>query len=139
MFTINLTRLWIIVVCSLSSYTFAAEDSGMSDFFADERNKIAFNNAVKGGMMEKSRDQMMEMCKKGIDKKETIDCECLNKELKKITDEELFYESVTSYREYQERVQAAKDNDQAKLEKLKQKHANRIGMGKKIDKACGNK
>ena len=68
-----------------------------------------------------------------------MDCDCIAKALKNITDEEMFYESVTSYREYQERVQAAKDNDQEKLEKLKQKHAKRVGLGQKIDKACAKK
>ena len=120
----------------ISSYGIAAENTGMSEFYADERNKQAFNNAVKGGMLAKSREQMMVLCEREKAKNESMDCECIDKALKTVTDEEMFYESVTSYREYQERVQAAKDNDQEKLEKLKQKHAKRIGLGQKIDKAC---
>ena len=72
-------------------------------------------------------------------KDKSIDCDCFVKELKNISDEEMFYDSVTSYREYQERVQASKENNVAKLEQLKQKHAKRNGLGKKLDIACGGK
>ncbi|WP_455202810.1 hypothetical protein [Kaarinaea lacus] len=123
----------------ISSYAMATENAGMSAFYADDRNKQAFNNAVKGGMLAKSREQMMVLCEKEKEKNKSMNCECIAEALNDITDEEMFYESVTSYREYQERVQAAKDNDQEKLEQLKQKHAKRIGLGQKIDKACSKK
>jgi len=137
MFTISLKRLSVVIVCCLSSHSFAAENTGMSEFYADEKNKIAFKNAVSSGMLQKGRDQMKTMCLKEKDKKNSLDCECFERELKKISDEEMFYDSITSYREFQERVQASKDNNQEKLKQLEQKHAKRYGMGKKLDKVCG--
>jgi len=137
MFIINLKRLSIVIICTVSSYSFAAENSAMSAFYANDRNKIAFNNAVNGGMLQKGRDQMMAMCMKEKETKKLLNCECLKKELDNISDEEMFYDSVTSYKEYQERVQASKENNQEKLEQLQQKHAARNGLGKRLDEACG--
>ena len=140
MLKVKLKNLSIaLLMFFISSAAFATEYAGMSEFYADERNKQAFNNAVAGGMMNKSREQMMVLCEKEKAKNKSMDCECIAKALNNTTDEEMFYESVTSYREYQERVQAAKDKDQEKLEQLKQKHAKRIGLGQKIDKAGSKK
>ena len=138
---IYLTLLTASFVFVVSSYSFASENTDMAAFYADEKNKIAFNNAVKSGMLQKGRDQMKAMCLKEKENKKdkSIDCDCFVKELKNISDEEMFYDSVTSYREYQERVQASKENNEAKLEQLKQKHAKRNGLGKKLDIACGGK
>lgn len=137
MFNINLKYLSIIIVCAISSYTFAAENPAMAEFYANDRNKMAFDNAVKGGMMQKGREQMMAMCMKEKETKKSLDCECLKREINKITDKEMFYDSVVSYQEYQARVQAAKENNQEKLDQLKEMHAKRNGLGKKIDNACG--
>lgn len=139
MLNYKLKILLIIIVITASTYTLAANNPAMETFYADENNKMAFDNAVKTGMMQKGREQMMAMCIKDKATNKSLDCECLKKELDKITDKEMFYDSVISYREYQERVQAARDNNQEKLDQLKQKHAKRKGIGKKIDNACGNK
>ena len=139
MFKIYLRFLTAAFVCVMSSYLFASENTEMATFYADEKNKIAFNNAVSSGMLQKGREQMNAMCLKEKEKNKSIDCDCFVRELKNISDEEMFYDSVTSYREYQERVQASKEKNDAKFERLKQKHAKRNGLGKKMDSACGIK
>jgi len=125
------------LVFALSMYSVVASSTDMETFFADPKNRKSFEAASKNGMIKKGREQVLTHCVKESKRtKSNEDCGCYKKEMDKLSDEVFFYQSVTAYLEFNERVEARKNNNAQKLALLDKKRAERSGALEEIHEKC---
>lgn len=118
------------------------EEPPFDEFFKIEENKAMYKTIVETGKLQEAKDQMVAICKKWSTEKANLDeaCKCAKKELATLSDEMLFYSSMTAYRRYQAKVEALKNDDKERFEALK-KHfaANPLmqdGFGERLEAKC---
>ena len=119
----------------LMSASVAAAD--MDAFFADADNARGFAVAQASGQIAQGRQRMLAMCAEAKLKTPAADCGCVERELAGVSDRAFYFESVLAYREYQEKVDALRAEDTARYAQLKAQHAQRMGLARRLEAACG--
>lgn len=121
------------------SFQNATAKDAMTEFFEVEENKAAYSKAIKKGAVSQTRDRFMEGCEEEQARESGIklDCSCVKSELDKMSDREVYYESVKAYQEYQELVEAIRrDGKEAAKAVRKQQKENRKTMADKLNATC---
>ncbi len=106
-------------------------------FYADAENARGFAAAQASGQIAQGRQRMLAMCAEAKLKTPAADCGCVERELAGVSDRAFYFESVLAYREYQEKVDALRAEDTARYAQLKAQHAQRMGLARRLEAACG--
>jgi len=123
------------IILFTQSTSFAG--SAMDEYFNDESNMQKYNAAVRTGVIQKGKDSINTGCEQEKVKNPDTNCVCVKEQISKTSDKEFFYDSILAYTNYQEEVNALRDNDNEKYQQLKKKHAQRKGLSHRLVKVCG--
>ena len=137
-------RLLVVLTLLVSCSAFALDydEPSFEEFFKIEQNKAMYKAAVESGKMQQAKEQMVAICKKWTKLEENADaaCECAKQEILKLSDEMLFYSSITEYNRYQAKVEALKNGDKQRFEALKKHFAEnplmQDGFYERIEEKC---
>lgn len=122
----------------IAAPTFAYDDLSYDEFYNVKENSDKLELLVQSGNMEKLRGQMQSICKQWGQDKENLDktCECLTREVNKLSDKDLYYSSTIAYQRYLARVDAIKNHDDAELARLKKLSKEVPLVDKQLEHAC---
>ncbi len=131
-------KLWSLLLVVLTFNSWAVDFPTQKEFYADPQNMQRFNETKKSGMLEKSLDMSNEQCVKNAKSEaEKKQCACTFKEMGKMDEKALFYESYISYAIFQA-ISAAKQTGDSKEEaELKKYRDQRLGLTAQLEKTCG--
>ncbi len=120
----------------LSTGLLSVNAQTMDEFYGEAKNQAMYDKALKEGHIVKGRVFFVKNCqdaqKKGQATEE--DCACIQSQIAKVSDQEFFYETILAYQEYQARVAA--QGDAEKTAALKEQHAKRQSLTKRIEQSC---
>lgn len=134
-------KKFLLPLLLITAPAFAYDDLSYDEFYNKKENNDHFEFLIQSGNMEKLRGQMMSICKQWVQDKENLDatCECLSKEVNKLSDRDLYYSSTIAYKRYLARVDAIKTNDTAELERLKKLSQEAPLVDKQLEQTCSSK
>lgn len=125
----------LIAVGFCTSVAFAAPT--MDEFYDNPDNQAGFDQATSQGTLQQAREQMVQRCEQEAARGgEAMDCACFSERLTKVSDKELFYESMLAFEQYQKMVAARQAGDEARVEALRKEAAERKGPMQEIGEAC---
>ena len=131
----RLLIVWL-TVC-FSSLAFSASQQELDEFYADQENELFYMESKSKGHIDKNRVELIAACHKIAAGKETSNCGCYEEELPKVSDEELFFDNLTSLR-YQLAINnAKKEGDEKLAQELYEKRIARNTVLVKLAKICG--
>ncbi|TVO57303.1 hypothetical protein [Denitromonas halophila] len=123
--------MWLTFLCA------PVQAADMDAFFADAKNEKGFAASTAAGQVVAGRQRVMAACAEAKAKNPAADCACVERELGQVSDRTFYYESVLAYQEYRAKVEALQADDKARYAQLKQQHAQRMSLSRRLETACG--
>ena len=123
--------VWLTLLCA------PVQAADMDAFFADTDNEKGFAASKAAGQIVAGRQRMATMCAEAKTKNPAADCACVERELTQVSDRAFYYESVLAFREYREKFDALEADDKRLYAQLKQQHAQRMSLSRRLETACG--
>ncbi|TVT45806.1 MAG: hypothetical protein FHP92_07100 [Denitromonas halophila] len=123
--------MWLTLLCA------SVQAADMDAFFANAKNEKGFAASTAAGQVVAGRQRIMAACAEAKTKNPAADCACVERELGQVSDRTFYYESVLAYQAYREKVEALEADDQARYAQLKQQHARRLSLSRRLETACG--
>ncbi|RJG48686.1 hypothetical protein [Motilimonas pumila] len=131
----------IAILCvALSSATMA--NPAQDTFFKKAENERKYQAALTEGKISTSRDKLVKVCQSVKQNKQPdLDCKCYSEQVAKLSDRDIFYESVVAFEDYMKTVakikQALSKDDTAEIERLKKAQSEKDTLTKRLSQACG--
>ncbi|TQV73616.1 hypothetical protein FLL45_12135 [Aliikangiella marina] len=129
-----------LLVLLTSAFTLNASD--METFYSDVENERKFLLSQQKGMIKEVREQASALCNSQPAKSpennpnQKIDCQCFSSQLNKLSDREIYYESVSAYLIFQKMVAAKRDEDVKEYMRLKEEKNNMQGFAERLQSVC---
>lgn len=124
----------------ITAPAFAYDELGFDEFFKVKENQDKFDFIVQSGKLEELRSQAMSMsiCTHSAKDEENPEaiCECIAKEMKKVSDKDWFYGSMIAYQRYQAKAAALQNNDTVELEDINKRSQENPLYVEKVEQVC---
>ena len=134
-------KLLKILFITTSSFCFSSALAfDMESFYQEPENEQKFQLSQQSGLVDKVRMSTLAICqdskKKSPEKGANTSCDCFAAELEKLSDREIFYETVSAYQHFQKMVAAKTAGNQKEYARLKEEKDSKKGFAKKIEEVC---
>lgn len=145
-----ITTKKLMILLTLIYTTNITANSEMDKFFANPENAEKFDTIVELDAFETMRNEhfpfacnQLNSIKQKKNSKQTMNCDCYVKKMNELSDKELFFMSISAYKEYEKKktaIEAKRAGDNAEVVRLK-KQSSEIKHPKMIEaeKECINK
>ncbi len=125
----------IILVFLIANFQVLASE--VDEFFSDPENQRKFLLVQQKGMVTKVREQSLAVCNsQQKSEKVDVDCQCFSNELNKLSDREIYFESVSAYLQFQKMLEAKRADDVKEYQRLKEEKDNKQGFAERLQATC---
>lgn len=134
----------VLTVFTFVLFSLQMNANDMSEFFADVENERKFLLNKQKGMLTKIKEQSLAFCESERSKKQDlahedkkiVDCQCFSEQLNKLSDREIYFESVSSYLIFQKMVAAKRTDDVKEYQRLKREKESTESLSNRLEKVC---